>query len=640
MRVDFVIVTALEEERDAVLSKLTSWRKLPPTREDVLVYFDAKLPVYADGRKTFYRIIILCLSGMGRVEAVTAAKDAINHWTPGYVLLVGIAAGFDKNEARLGDVLIADQVVDYELQKVSEVKRRFRWLDRLLGAQSQLSYRPKGHPTDARFVQASLNFIDKSWISLIGVARPDGLEPVRLIGPMATGDKVVASRSLVNNLLKMWPKLIGLEMEAGGVAVACFRAATGPRFFMIRGVSDLADENKGSASVTEWRTYAANVAAAYAIGLLQSGPVPIDTAVSEFKDHTDRAINAARIRIAGLAEPIQRDEVVNVEGQLNLGRAVVLTGEPGTGKSGIGHVLALSARRAGKEVLFFDARWLEHVKDESGLRSFFLLNESISSEIGRLGSTGGCRLIIDQLDSVVRQPVAKVLTNLARDCSTLEGVEVIVISRRREGDEAEALLPLLENGFYELESRSLSVSVAVRVLAEIGITSPPEKLIERSQNLLNLELIAKIKKENAGFNFADIEDEVALWEKYREVLTASASDGEELLAEAVRLARDALNSDEGSFTLPFPLTHQQIRLESWGVIAVVQEYGRVYTFAHEKLQDYFYAWDAAQRQLMAREVMREINRHRSGNVLEWMKRIYARHSSELYERFLKEALYV
>ncbi len=630
MRVDFVIVTALEEERDAVLLKLTGWHKLPPTHRDVLVYFHAKLPVlYTDGR----------ISGMGRVEAVNAAKDAIAHWKPAYVLLVGIAAGFEKNEARLGHVLVADQVFDYELQKVFDASRGFRLLDWLLGRIPQESYRLRVYPADARFVQASRNFIDNGWRDLLRVARPDGNTPVRLIGPMATGDKVVASRSFVKKLLGLCPKLIGLEMEVGGVASACIHSASGPRFFMVRGVSDLADENKIRASVAQWRAYASDVAAAYAIGLLQSGPVPIDTAVSEFRVHTDRAINAARLRIIGLAEPIQRNEVADVEGQLNLGRAVILTGEPGTGKSGIGHLLALSARDAGKEVLFFDARWIEHVTDESGLRSFFTLNESISSEIRRLGTVSGCRLIIDQLDSVVRLPVAKVLTDLAQDCRLLQGVEVIVISRRQEGHEAKALLPLLESGFYELQSRSLSETESVRVLAEIGIVSPPEKLKKRAQNLLNLELIAKIKKENEFFDFNSIEDEIDLWEKYVEVLMASASDGEELLGEAVRLARQALNSDEGSFTLGFPLARQQTRLESWGVIAVMQ-YGRVYTFAHEKLQDYFYAWDATLRQLLARDVIREIPRHRSGNVLEWMKRIYARHSPELYERFLKEALNV
>jgi hypothetical protein len=71
MRVDFVIVTVLEEERDAVLSKLPGYRKLPPTSQDVRLYFHADLAVvYPDGTKSSYSLIVVCLPGMGRVEGV------------------------------------------------------------------------------------------------------------------------------------------------------------------------------------------------------------------------------------------------------------------------------------------------------------------------------------------------------------------------------------------------------------------------------------------------------------------------------------------------------------------------------------------------------------------------------------------
>ncbi len=45
-----------------------------------------------------------------------------------------------------------------------------------------------------------------------------------------------------------WPKLIGVEMEAGGAASACFQAPQPPGFFMVRAVSDMADEKKSSGS--------------------------------------------------------------------------------------------------------------------------------------------------------------------------------------------------------------------------------------------------------------------------------------------------------------------------------------------------------------------------------------------------------
>ncbi len=80
---------------------------------------------------------------------------------------------------------------------------------------------------------------------------------------------------MLNDYRAIWPALLGVEMEAGGAATAVFQTPQPPGFFMIRGVSDFADQHKGSADVTSWREYACDVAAAYAIGLLKSGPVPL-----------------------------------------------------------------------------------------------------------------------------------------------------------------------------------------------------------------------------------------------------------------------------------------------------------------------------------------------------------------------------
>jgi hypothetical protein len=228
-----------------------------------------------------------------------------------------------------------------------------------------------------------------------------------------------------------------------------------------------------------------------------------------------------------------------------------------------------------------------------------------------------------------------VLAELAVDCSTLTGVEVIVISRKREGHETKLLTPLTDVGFFELESRKLNKRTAAKLLTDLGIRSPSKQLIELAQNLLNLELIAKIKEENDSFDFSAIEDEVDLWEKYVEALTESDSRGDELLGSVVSLAKQALDTEDGSFMVTIPLSRPIIRLESWGVI--VCEHGRIYRFGHEKLQDYFYAWDATQRAAMPSDIMHEINPHRSTSVLAWMKKIYAQHHRDLYKQFLKEA---
>jgi len=213
---------------------------------------------------------------MGRVEAATLAGDAISRWRPRYVLLVGIAGGAATKSlhqddsgttggvaakgVRLGDVLIAESIIDYELQKRSAKKTDIRW---------------KTYTIDQRLLPAAQNFDDLSWQQLLRETRPEDGAPKIHFGPIASGDKVIAYSKGLDSIRDVWSKLIGVEMEAGGVALRATQTAQPPGFFMIRSVSDLADQQKGADEVERWRAYACDVAAAYTIGLLQSGPVPL-----------------------------------------------------------------------------------------------------------------------------------------------------------------------------------------------------------------------------------------------------------------------------------------------------------------------------------------------------------------------------
>ena len=156
---------------------------------------------------------------------------------------------------KTGDVLIPDQIADYEHQKLTNDGPQIRW---------------DVHRADPRLLEAAKHQ-GENWHRLIKKRRPQQGKSQCLIGPIATGDKVVATKDVLEHLRGVWPKLVGIEMEAGGLASAAFQSAQQPGFLMIRGVSDLADENKDDT----WRQYACHAAAAYAIALLQSGPVPL-----------------------------------------------------------------------------------------------------------------------------------------------------------------------------------------------------------------------------------------------------------------------------------------------------------------------------------------------------------------------------
>jgi len=365
----------------------------------------------------------------------------------------------------------------------------------------------------------------------------------------------------------------------------------------------------------------------------------------EFSRCTDRALNRIQVVIPGIPDSIPRQEIDRVEEQLSQGKQVVLTGEAGTGKSAIGASLACSARDRGVVAFLLDARDVGHVRNESELRPYLSLNGPVASAVGRIGRHKGCRLILDQLDNVAGLQSAQVLVDLAVECSKLTGVDVVVVSRRREAHEASLLDRLSSEGFVELTSYPLSEDTAAEILQELGISKPPPGLVALALNLLNLQLIGTIRQKQPRCDFSNLIDEVDLWEHYiqalveREQVMSGAEAAEEVVAEAVRLAHSGLNSEDRTFCLRHPVPPAHRRLTSWGII--VCEGGRVYRFRHEKLQDFIYAWDATEQQAMPRNVLGEIESpHRARNVLVWMNLIYSQRSPELRRRFLMEVLSV
>lgn len=256
--VDFLIITPLPEERAAVLERLRPYRKLPLSPDDVRIYYGSHLnAAFSGGGKGRYKVVVASPLDMGRVEAATATADAIRLWRPEFVLLVGIAGGLARAGVKLGDILIAEQIVDYELQKLTPGDERIRW---------------KTHAVAPQLLEAAKHFTDDRWVRAIAAKRPVPGAPERRFGAIATGDKVIANDWMEKHR-GVWDRLVGVEMEAGGTAIAASQSANSPRFFMIRGVSDLADGEKDTAGVVSWWQYACEVAASFAIALLRTGPV-------------------------------------------------------------------------------------------------------------------------------------------------------------------------------------------------------------------------------------------------------------------------------------------------------------------------------------------------------------------------------
>lgn len=260
--IDFLIITPLPEECEAVLVALSSNQrpeKAEKTPFDQHIYYPIKFPFISAKADEIYRLVVAPLRKMGRIEAASTAASAIRRWRPNYIILVGIAGGTRQAGVGLGDIVIADQVVDYEMQK-------------LLPAGPEVRY--EGEPTDRDLLGAA-QAMNADWQLASPLSRPDSSAARVHYGPMLSGDKVVAVEDGVRKYRADWPKMIGLEMEAAGVLAACkdVPQKKRPGFFMIRGVSDLADENKNREEVKAWRPYAASAASAFLLHLLKSAPI-------------------------------------------------------------------------------------------------------------------------------------------------------------------------------------------------------------------------------------------------------------------------------------------------------------------------------------------------------------------------------
>jgi nucleoside phosphorylase len=238
-RCDFAILTVQDAELRAVLDIVE------------IVAEDTSLP------EPLYRIrmpdsqvvgVVMPTGGVGRVEAAIATNILLTRAMPSALFLIGIAGGFPANGVALGDVIVAEQVVDYEMQRIADDK---------------MELRPRIFEADHRLIGAALE-ISKGAEWRQWFRRHNEGEPRLHFGPVLSGDKVIASEAFVAGFLDRYPELIGVEMEGAGVAAALARWQAKIPFLMIRGVVDFANPQKRADS-SFWLADACAATAAFAL---------------------------------------------------------------------------------------------------------------------------------------------------------------------------------------------------------------------------------------------------------------------------------------------------------------------------------------------------------------------------------------
>lgn len=201
-------------------------------------------------------VVVLLLQTMGNLSSALETQNAIDVWRPQFLLLVGIAGGFTKSDRYLGDVIVADQIVYYELAKHTD---------------QDTTLRPQVYRASTALISAAQAIAAQpyTWIDKINWPRPDGTServiPRVHVGPVLSGDKVVSSENFLQEFRDVWPGIVGVEMEGAGAALAAYRSETQPEFLMIKAICDWADSSKNDS----WQMYAGHVSAAFALLIIE-----------------------------------------------------------------------------------------------------------------------------------------------------------------------------------------------------------------------------------------------------------------------------------------------------------------------------------------------------------------------------------
>ena len=296
---DFLIVTALEKERNAVLQQLGGSE--PIQEPDHPPYYRSILET-GTGPNQVNRVVAVILADVGNVSAGQHTTSYIQHLQPRCVFMVGIAGGLSK-DVRLGDVVVSNQIIYYENAKETPFGSELR---------------PDGPPIDRELLNRA-KYYNVAWHTFIRAKRPGdstGNEVAQVyFGPIASGEKVITDEKRASGLKQLHSKILAIDMESHGVGEAAARSKNRPRFIAIRGISDYADSNKND----DWQEYAADSAAAFAVELLRSGTVAIPDAPQPLTRKTLVAIRhqsmeplESRLNAASLPETLQSTNVEEI----------------------------------------------------------------------------------------------------------------------------------------------------------------------------------------------------------------------------------------------------------------------------------------------------------------------------------------
>jgi nucleoside phosphorylase len=240
--IDYLILTPLDEEFQAFRE---AWpAPLEETTVDKTRFYRG---LFAhDGRSVL--VVASAMGDMGQAWSGVFASEALRIWNPANVIQIGIAGSLVGSKLPLGDVMVPQDVIGYDVGEAIDKKSRV-----------EFSFRPTGRQTDFALMGAARAlYNDKSDYSAWRkdakkINAKEGKPAVTRLPSLHIGAKeVIASGNFVmksSNFARqlkdrIHPKLRAVEMEAKGLFDAVRLARPGVATLIVRGISDQAGPDK------------------------------------------------------------------------------------------------------------------------------------------------------------------------------------------------------------------------------------------------------------------------------------------------------------------------------------------------------------------------------------------------------------
>jgi adenosylhomocysteine nucleosidase len=204
--------------------------------------------------------VVVVFSRWGKVASATTVTHLIVEFGITELYFTGVAGSVSLDLA-IGDIVVASSLVQHDLD-ARPIMKQFEIP--LLGKTELFS--PK-EILEKSFIAIKKLESNKELLRLISVEQQGVFSisnPKVFLGKIASGDKFFGSNIEKENLLKVLPDVLCVEMEGAAVAQVCFEYNV--PFVIIRTISDAANES----SHVDFKDFVDQVASKFGIAIIKA----------------------------------------------------------------------------------------------------------------------------------------------------------------------------------------------------------------------------------------------------------------------------------------------------------------------------------------------------------------------------------